>query len=119
MVSVAPWKVVAAFSAFQLLVVGGMGTWAAARYRFPYYVLFPLTILAYTAAGHYAALAGASGTAAGALVALVEFAAYGLVRGFSMHVGWLELSWLERVLTLGVATLTGAACGLVGGWLTQ
>jgi hypothetical protein len=34
-----------------------------------------------------------------------------------MHVGWLELSWLERMLTLGVAALTGAGCGLVGAWL--
>ena len=117
MAPVTPWKVVAAFSAFQLLIVGGLGTWAAARYRFPYYVLFPLTILAYTCAGHYAARVGASGTAAGALVALVEFTAYGLIRGFSMHVGWLELSWLERMLTLGVAALTGAGCGLVGAWL--
>jgi hypothetical protein len=111
------WKIVLFFSVWQLLVVGTIGTWAVRRYRFPYLPLVPLTLLAYAGAGHLAALAGGRGAIAGGLVALVEFSVPAAFRSVGLRHGWSELTSVERWVTVGTATLAGAACGLAGAWL--
>jgi hypothetical protein len=75
-----PWKLIALFVALEVIVLGGLGAWAAQQFGFDYKLLSPLVYIIQAAAGFFVTRAGGSGLLAGALPGFLDatsWAAFG------------------------------------------
>jgi hypothetical protein len=110
-------KVIAIFAVIELLVVGGLGALAASRLGFPYAALSPFAFAVYGLAGYFARRVGGSGAFAGATVALLDSVAWATFGGFGPQPTVPDLTASAKIGTVAFVTVSGAVCGLVGGWL--
>ena len=112
-------KVIAIFAAIELLGVGGLGALAAARLGFPYVALTPVSFLVYGLAGFFAAKAGGSGAIAGGAVALLDSVTWAVFGGFGPQPTIPAITVSQKVWTIVLVTVSGAACGALGAWVSH
>jgi hypothetical protein len=112
-------KVIAIFAAVELLVVGGLGAVAAARFGFPYVVLTPVSFLVYGLAGFFAAKVGGSGALAGGAVALLDSITWASFGGFGPQPTIPDITVGQKIGTVAFVTISGIVCGLIGIWLNR
>jgi hypothetical protein len=117
--SAAVLKVIAIFAAIELLVVGGLGALAAARFAFPYIALTPISFLVYGLAGFFAARVGGSGALAGAAVAFLDSVAWASFGGFGPQPTAPDMTVAQKVGTIAFVTISGLICSLIGAWVSR
>jgi hypothetical protein len=111
-------KVIAIFAAVELFVVGGLGALAATRLGFPYVALTPISFIVYGLAGYFAVKANGSAALAGGAVALLDSVAWATFGGFGPQPAVPDMTAGAKTATVAFVTISGIACGLIGGWLS-
>jgi len=117
MITRASLKPIALFAAIELVIVGGLGAWVAAKGAFPYVLLTPVALAVYGGAGFYARRAGAAGWLGGAIVGLLDAGAWATFGGVGPQPIDPSTSIAAKVGTMVFVTVLGAVCGLIGGGL--
>jgi len=117
MMTRASLRPIALFAAVELVIVGGLGAWLAAKVRFPYVLLTPVSLAVCGAAGFYARRTGAAGWLAGAFVALLDAAAWAAFGGVGPQPIDPSISLAAKLGTMVFVTVLGAICGLIGSGL--
>ena len=111
--------IVLVFAAIELLIVGGLGAWAAVELGFPYVALTPVSLAVYGLAGFYAVKAAGSGALAGGLVGLADSATWALSGGFGHQPTTPDATTGAKVFTVLLVSLTALALGWFGGWMAR
>jgi len=118
-VNAAALKIIILFAFIELGLVGGLGAFLAARLRFSYARLTPVAYLVYGGAGYCAARAGGSALLAGAVIGLLDSAAWALFGGFGPQPRPAVLTPAAKLRIAGTVTVTALIAGALGGWLAS
>ncbi|HZF04812.1 MAG TPA: hypothetical protein VE932_10840 [Patescibacteria group bacterium] len=119
MITRASLRPIALFAAVELVIVGGLGVWVAAKVGFPYVLLTPVSLAVCGAAGFYARRVGAAGWLAGAIVALLDAGAWAAFGGVGPQPIDPSISMAAKLGTMVFVTVVGAVCGLIGSGLSR
>ena len=113
-----PWKLIG-FVALEVIVLGGLGAWAAQQFGVDDKLLSPLVYIIQGAAGFFVTRAGGSGVLAGALPGFLDATTWAAFGGIGPQPTLPGAGPTLLLVTILVVTASGAALGWLGGWLAR